>query len=341
MTAREKILWLVTNSCLGDTVSFLNSSHPNYRQLIEEFFELCYNNFLSSAEGERAAEILSALAAGPSDAFTLVVEGTVPSAAEGLYCVLGYRRGRPWTALEAVRELAGKARYVVAAGTCAAFGGPYAAHPNPTGSLPVSKVVRRRVINVPGCPVHPDWLAGTLYHLARYGEPRLDEYNRPVLYFGETVHDRCERRHYFESGIFAREPGEPWCMYKIGCKGPVTHADCPVRQWSGEHTSWPVGANTPCIGCTSPEFPDGVAPFFEHLPDIGTPAVKVTANRVGLLTGAATALGIGAHLAANILSGRLAYTIRRGLGAAKKPASLLQKSHRRKVKQRDGKCAGP
>lgn len=309
---RAKIIWLMTNSCAGDIISMLNSLHPSYRQIIEEHFTLYYENFIMAGEGEIATGVLEEALNGPAGGYILVVEGAVPVAAEGFYCIIGHRNGKPWTALQAVKELAAKAKHVVAAGTCAAFGGPYAAHPNPISSKPVSAVVPQKVINVPGCPVHPDWIAGTLFHLAAYGEPRLDEHNRPVLYYGETIHDRCERRYYFESGIFARKPGEPWCMYKIGCKGPVTHADCPVRHWCGEHVNWPVGANTPCIGCTSPEFPDGTTPFFEHLPDLQTPLGKVTADRAGLLTGAATVLGIGAHLAANIATGRLAHTLQKG-----------------------------
>ncbi|MEW6191901.1 MAG: hydrogenase small subunit [Bacillota bacterium] len=320
-----KVLWLTTNSCAGDIISMLNSLHPNYRQIIEEHFTFCYESFTMAGEGKIATGVLEEALNGPAGEYIFVVEGTVPVAAEGFYCIIGHRNGKPWTALQAVKELAAKAKYVVAAGTCAAFGGPYAAHPNPIGSKPVSAVVPQKVINVPGCPVHPDWITGTLFHLAAYGEPRLDEHNRPVLYYGETIHDRCERRSYFESGIFARKPGEPWCMYKIGCKGPVTHADCPVRHWCGEHVNWPVGANTPCIGCTSPEFPDGTAPFFEHLPDLQTPLGKVTADRAGLLTGAATVLGIGAHLAANIATGRLARTLRKGRRRQSKTAQALRK----------------
>ncbi|MEW6173450.1 MAG: hydrogenase small subunit [Bacillota bacterium] len=322
---RAKILWLITNSCTGDILSLLNSLHPNYRQMTEEYFDFCHESFVMAGEGNVAMGVLEEALNGPAGAYILVVEGAIPVATEGFYCILGYRDGKPWTALQAVKELAAKAGYVVAAGTCAAFGGPYAAHPNPTGSKPVSAVIPQKVINVPGCPVHPDWIVGTLFHLAKYGEPRLDEYNRPVLYYGETIHDRCERRHYFESGIFAGKPGEPWCMYKIGCKGPVTHADCPVRHWCGEHVNWPVGANTPCIGCTSPEFPDGTEPFFEHLPDLSTPAVKVTADRVGLLTGAATALGIGAHLAANIATGRLARVLQEGNKRRAKVGNIFRK----------------
>ena len=42
-----------------------------------------------------------------------------------------------------------------------------------------------------------------------------------------------------------------WCLYKVGCKGPVTYAPCPVTRWNG-HQSWCVKAG-PCIGCSEPE----------------------------------------------------------------------------------------
>jgi hydrogenase small subunit len=227
--------------------------------------------------------------------------------------VIGYRNGKAWTALQAVRELGAAARYVVAAGTCAAFGGIYAAAPNPSKCVSLQAVLDRKVINVPGCPINPEWMMGTLNHLIQHGEPALDAYNRPKLFYGETIHNLCQRRDYFDNSIFATKPGEPWCMYKIGCKGPVTYADCPVRQWNGEHLSWPVKANTPCIGCASPEFSDGSVPFFEHLPDVKLPGIKVTANRVGQLTGVVTALGIGAHLIGSILTGRFAETLKKDL----------------------------
>ncbi|MCL6639284.1 MAG: hydrogenase small subunit [Firmicutes bacterium] len=311
---RPPLIWLGCNTCAGDLLSFLDARDPGYQSFITDLFDFRYNYLLMAAEGDLATKVLDGIAADFPGEYFLVVEGTVPTRSNGLYSVIGRRNGRPLTALQAVRELGPRARYVIAAGTCAAFGGPYAAAPNPSGSLPVQAVLDRRVINVPGCPVNPGWMMGTLVHLLRYGEPELDAFNRPRLFYGETIHNLCQRRHYFDSGKFAEKPGEPWCMYRIGCKGPVTYADCPYRQWCGEHVSWPVKANTPCIGCTSPEFPDGVSPFFEHLPDVRLPGIRVTADRVGAAAGAVTALGIGAHLAGNILSGRLGHVFKKGFG---------------------------
>lgn len=310
---RPPLIWLETNTCHGNILSLLNAHHPDFGTAMQELVDLRFTNTLMAAQGPPAIAVLEETMRECAGEYILVVEGTVPTAAGGRYAFIGLREGRPWTALDAVTELAAPAKHVVAVGSCAAWGLPFGAHPNPTGSKPVSAVVNRPVINVPGCPVHPDWIIGTLAHLVWYGVPELDARQRPVMFYGETIHNLCQRRHYFESGLFAREIGEPWCLYKIGCKGPVTYADCPSRQWCGEHLNWPVGANTPCIGCTSPEFLERTAPFFEHLPDVQLPGVRVTANRVGLATGLASALGIGLHLAGNLLTGRLQKEWRQGL----------------------------
>lgn len=323
--AKTPVVWLGTNTCAGDMLSFLNSYDPGYQSLISDYIDFRFDYLLGLPEGENAIGALETAMEELSGQYILIVEGTIPTLFNGLCSVIGYRKGKPWTALEAVRELGSKARHVVAAGTCASFGGPYTAAPNPTKSLPVQKILSRSVINVPGCPINPDWMMGTLMHLIENKELVLDEMNRPKLFYGETIHNLCQRRHYFDNSIFAENPGEPWCLYKVGCKGPTTYADCPYRQWSGEHLSWPVKANTPCIGCASPEFPDGDTPFFEHLPDIKLPGIRLAANRVGMLTGAATALGIGLHLAGSIISGRLFQTIKKDFAGGPKPFALVKK----------------
>ena len=42
-----------------------------------------------------------------------------------------------------------------------------------------------------------------------------------------------------------------YCLYKLGCKGPETYANCPTIGFGdvGEG-HWPVGCGHPCIGCT-------------------------------------------------------------------------------------------
>jgi len=308
------VLWIGTNTCAGDLLSFLNNSNPDYHAWVNEYVDFRYDYLIGAAEGPRNVEILESALTDMPGQYILIVEGTVPVGSKELCSVIGIRNGEPWTAFQAVRELGAKAEYIIAAGTCAAFGGPYAADPNPSDSLPLQAVLRERtIINVPGCPINPEWMMGTINHLIMYGVPELDGLNRPKLFYGQTIHDQCQRRVHYENSVFAQRLGEPWCMYKLGCKGPTTYADCPSRQWNSEHLNWPVKANTPCIGCTSPEFPDGDMPFFEHLPEVKLPGIKMRANQVGKWAGLFTAIGIGRHLAANILTGRLAGNYKRDL----------------------------
>lgn len=303
---KPSVIWLEMTTCAGDYFSFLNAFNPNLRKLLLDTIELQFSNTLMFGEGHVAIDALEKVVERKKGEFILVAEGTVPTKEGGRYGTIGKRRdGKAITYLEAIRTMAPKAKYIMAVGTCAAFGGPFAAHPNPTGSKPVHKVIEQQVINIPGCPVHPDWVTGTLTHLLLYGVPNLDAYGRPTLFFSKNIHDHCPRRQYYENHIFAKVPGEPYCLYKIGCKGPVTYSDCPEREWIGQHNNWPIGANTPCIGCVSPHFPDKMSPFFEHLPDLKVPTTVVNAKNAGFIATGAAVAALAAHGAASVAKGRL------------------------------------
>ena len=124
------------------------------------------------------------------------------------------------------------------------------------------------VINIPGCPPHPDWLVGTLVAVALYGleavAATLDELSRPTMFYGKCIHETCPRRADFDAARFARKFGDPGCLYELGCKGPVTFADCPTRMWNSG-TNWCIGAGSPCHGCVEPDFPDRLSPLYEKI----------------------------------------------------------------------------
>ncbi len=302
---RPPVIWLELGSCTGESVSLDNTRNPNLYQLFTEYFDLRYHWLYNTVHGDAAVRILLDTVANEVGKFWLIVEGSVMTAANGRYNHIFIRDGEMVTGLAALQEFAPKARYIIAVGDCAAFGGPGAAHPNPGGGKGVWDVVTDRiVVNIPGCPSHPDWMTGTFSHLLLYGLPDLDAYNRPKMFFGRTIHDKCQRRQQFEDGIFAAFPGGDGCLYKVGCKGPATHADCPLRQWNN-YVNWPVKAGTPCIGCASPHFPDGMMPFYNHLPDVKTRAVHINVAKIGA---AAAALGVGTvatHLAAGVFARRI------------------------------------
>lgn len=311
-TGKKKppVIWLEMMTCTGDYLSIANTLHPDMRELLFDTIDLYYSNTTMAAEGELAIDALMKTVEREKGEFILIAEGTVPLKHGGKYGAIGHHKdGRLFTDVEAIKYIAPKAKYIMAVGSCASFGGPYAAHPNPSGSVAVHKVVDQQVINVSGCPVHPDWAVGTLTHLLLYGVPNLDAFNRPTMFYKQRIHDWCPRRQHFENGDFAKHPGEEKCTYKIGCKGPVTFTDCPTRQWIGEHYNWPVGANSPCIGCVNPDFPDGMSPFFEHLPDINILGARTSTDKIGLGVAALTAGGIGAHLVGNVVTGRLGKTL--------------------------------
>lgn len=254
---KMNLIWLEATGCSGNIISLLNAQNPDVVYLLKEIVTLKYNNSLMAAEGEAAfQQFIDTLKTD----FILVVEGAVATKDNGRYNIIARYKGKHVSAMQAVQMAGEKAKYIVAVGTCACYGGPSAARPNPSKSVSVPEFLNQEVIRVPGCPANPDWVIGTIANLVAFGKPKLDQKNRPIIFFGITIHDQCSRRSYFEKGIFATKLGDPECMFKLGCRGPVTRTDCPIRKWNGG-VNWPIGANTPCIGCAHEKFPDGMEPF--------------------------------------------------------------------------------
>lgn len=240
----------------------MNGTNPDLEYAMTTMVDFVFNNSLMASEGEAAIKhLIDLLESG--EEFILVVEGAVATKNNGLYHIIGRWNGKPITALQAARMLGDKAKYVLAVGACATHGGVSAAGSNPSLSVGLQAVLDRKVIKLPGCPVHPDWILGTLAHLLMYGEPELDSLDRPLLFYSTTIHDRCPRRSFFDKGIFANKLGEKTCLFKLGCRGPVTRIDCPTRQWNG-YVNWPIGNDTPCIGCAQFGFPDQMSPFVSY-----------------------------------------------------------------------------
>lgn len=256
---KPNLIWLELTGCSGNIISLLDGFHPDFEYMVTSMVNLLYSNSLMAAEGEAATD---RLAEALDQEYILAVEGAVALKNNGLYNVIGRWRGEPLTALAAAQMLGAKATHVIAVGACAVDGGPSAARPNPAGCVGLPGVLNRDMIKLPGCPCHPDWFLGTLAHLIMYGEPDLDALGRPLMFYSMNLHDRCPRLPYFKKGIFAKTLGEPTCLFKLGCRGPVTRIDCPTRKWNG-HVNWPIGAST-CIGCAQFGFPDQMAPFVAY-----------------------------------------------------------------------------
>lgn len=253
------ILWLQGQSCSGCSVSFLDSDEPEPLQLLTRYISLKFHSCLSTATGDTAIKVLNdTISAGK---YLLVVEGAVPAAMPEA-CVVGHE---PFT--KQVVRAAKKSEAVIAVGACAANGGLPAAQNNTTGSMAIPAYLRQQGISkptiiLPGCPAHPDWIIGTLVHLLQFGLPKLDASGRPKMFYNRPLHDQCQRFSDYEREHFAKTFADEGCFFKLGCLGPITHADCNLRLWNGG-TNTCIRAGAPCIGCANATFGrDASFPFY-------------------------------------------------------------------------------
>lgn len=243
------VLWLSGSGCTGCSVSLLNSVSPSVDGLLTTGVALRYHSTLMAAAGELA--VASATSTAQAGGYVLVVEGAIPTALGGRCCYVWDEGGTPVTMAEAVSSLAAGASQVVAVGTCAAFGGIPAAYAG-TAAQGVGSFLGRSVVNLPGCPAHPDWIIGGLTALLAGSPVALDGYGRPTaLYPTQPIHERCPRREHGEASRFG-QPG--LCLEELGCRGPEAHADCDLRRWNNGR-NWCIGADGLCIGCTEATFP--------------------------------------------------------------------------------------
>jgi len=250
---RPPVIWLHGQECTGCTESLLRAYHPTLETLILDVISLDYHDTLCVGAGKQALDYKHKIMEEHHGNYVLVTEGGTPMADGGIYCKVGGK-----TQVDLVREAAEGAAAIIAIGSCASWGGVQSAHPNPTGAVGTHEVIPdKTVINVPGCPPNPYNFLSTVLHLLTFGEPpALDTENRPKFAYGRIIHENCERRPHFDAGRFALEFGDAghrqgFCLYKIGCKGPETYANCPAIGFGdvGEG-AWPVGTGHPCFGCT-------------------------------------------------------------------------------------------
>ncbi len=263
----DNLLWLQTGACGGDSLALLSADAPSLEQLLESCgLNLLWHPSLSNGPTKRFDTLVDAILSGEIPLDVLCVEGSIVTAPRGTGLYDPWRgRGKK----DLVLELAARAGVVVAMGTCAAFGGVHAAPPNPSdciglqfdhatpgGLFPPEWRSRRGlpVINVAGCPAHPNTMTQTLAALATGLLVPLDALNRPASHFSTLVHQGCTRNEYHEYDVEDTEPGGKACLFfNLGCQGPMTQAVCNTDLWNG--VSSKTRAGVPCFGCTSPQFP--------------------------------------------------------------------------------------
>jgi len=296
---RPSVIWLPFQECTGCTESITRSHTPTIEGMIFDMVSLDYQETLMAAAGHQAEQALAKAVEDNKGKFLLIVDGSVATGLEGAYsCIAGK------TNLALLKELAPHAAAIVAMGSCASYGGIPKANPNPTGAVAVSDIVKDKpIVNIPGCPPIPVVMTAVLAHFLTFGRlPELDRLGRPKAFYGETIHDRCYRRPFYDQGKFAKTFDDEgarngWCLFELGCKGPVTYNACAHVKWN-DHTSWPVESGHGCLGCSEPDFWDAGS-FYKALSMPANPLKTVVpAAAVGVAAGVAVTWYNRSHKAA-------------------------------------------
>ncbi len=278
---RLPVLWLHGLECTCCSESFIRSSHPIAQDVILNMISLDYDDTLQAAAGEQAEQCRRDIMKKYAGQYVLAVEGNAPTKDGGVYCTVAGE-----TFLDILKETAAGAKAVIAWGSCASNGCVQAARPNPTGAVPIHKVIHDKpIIRVPGCPPIAEVMTGVLTYILTFDRlPELDRFGRPLVFYQHRLHDKCQRRPFFDAGKFIESWDDEgarngWCLYKMGCRGPTTYNSCSNFKWNCG-TSWPIGSGHGCIGCSEENFWDN-GPLYERLSGIPLPGVESTPEEVG------------------------------------------------------------
>ena len=254
---KPSVIWMSFQECTGCTESLTRAHTSTLESLIFDSISLDYHHTLQAASGHAAEEAREAAMKENYGKYLLVVDGSIPLGDPGYSTIAGISN------LDMLKEVAAGAAAIIAVGTCATYGGLPHANPNPTGAVSVGDIIKDKpIVNVPGCPPIPVVITGVLTHFLTFGVlPELDKLGRPMAFYGQSIHDRCYRRPFYDKGKFAETFDDEgakkgWCLFKLGCKGPTTYNACATTKWNNG-TSFPIEAGHPCLGCSQPDFWDG------------------------------------------------------------------------------------
>lgn len=292
---RLPVIWLHFQECTCCSESFIRSSHPIVADILLDQISLDYTETLMAASGFQAEKCMKDTMEKYKGKYILCIEGSVPTEADGVYCMIGGK-----TSMQILEEAAEGASTVIAWGSCASNGCVQAAKPNPTKATPIHKLIKGKpIIKVPGCPPIGEVMAGVIVHLVTFGvPPELDQQGRPKAFYGKRVHDSCYRRPYFDAGLFVESFDDDnakngYCLYKVGCKGPITYNSCGVMKWNNG-VSYPIQSGHGCIGCSEENYWDS-GNLYDKAPKFKNFFIEADADTVGKVALGATVAGVAFH----------------------------------------------
>ena len=315
-----KVIWLHGSECTGCTISSLNASSPEFADTLAKLnINMAFHKTIMAPQGvfidgelvgdsELNVKIKLDELVEAGD-YILMVEGAIGNGPDGTgkIHIVGNQ-----TFKEIYEKTARNAKAILAIGTCATYGGvtiTNAATRDYCDFMGVNQTEHRRgginrvlginkpVINIPGCPVHPDriFLTVAAILLGRVDinnlNDVLDRDGRLLAFHPRThtVHDNCPRRGFFDRGILDVRFAEGGCVWKLGCKAPYVFNDCALRKWNaGASICMQVGG--PCVACVEPIFPNGAMPYFVETQSAGV--------LFGINIGTVAALSVGAAIVA-------------------------------------------
>lgn len=250
---RPQIAFVQGQSCTGCTVSMTYGNETDFIDFVTRLVRVQVHPNLSFSQGHGYMQLLDSVTS--VGGHVLVLEGSIPARMKKA-CLLGEE-----PLYNALKKHLEKASAVVACGTCACSGGIPASGRNETGSIDIAQYMRQVGINkplikIPGCPIQPDRLMGTVAYIVATGRLPEMKNNIPVKYFGDLIHNNCHRFQYFSQDIYLKDfnTDKHSCLLKKGCRGTITKSDCPTRRWNGG-VNVCVESNTPCVGCVNEKWP--------------------------------------------------------------------------------------
>jgi len=280
----KNMLWLQSGGCGGCTLSLICAEAPDFVTAIGSAgINILWHPTLSEETGNGFLDILRAILSGEIKLDILCLEGSVIQGPDGtgrFHVLSGF--GQPM--MQVISSLAILSEYVVAIGSCAAYGGITAAGDNHVEATGLTFDARQPggllgadfrassglpVVNISGCPVHPGWVTETLFQIAsdQFQSSDMDSFGRPKAIANHLVHHGCSRNEYYEFKASAENLSDLGCMMEhLGCKGTQACADCNIRAWNG--TGSCITGGYPCIACTEPGFEEPGHTFVET-PKIG------------------------------------------------------------------------
>jgi len=247
-TNKPTVVWFQAITCNGNTHSLL-SANSSRLELFLNSFDLVYHPSLTI--DKNLDDILNS----NDEIDFLLVEGAI-SSNERFFSISND------STTNHLNTLASKSKFIVAIGSCASYGGVHAKfeqNDNVVGlkeSIEENNIknLKHEIVNLTGCPVHPEWIMQTLFTLNSFGKMNLDEESRPKELYSNLAHHGCTRNEYFEWKVEGAWGEKEGCLfYDQGCRGPMTHSSCNKILWN--EVSSKTRAGMPCIGCTETDFP--------------------------------------------------------------------------------------